>query len=40
MRTLFGILLGTVGGYFAYTTILSAVEQAAAAVNAAITVIP
>lgn len=40
MRTLFGILLGTVGGYFAYTTVLSAVEQAAAAVNAAITVMP
>lgn len=40
MRTLFGIIMGVVGGYVAYTTVLSAVEQAAAAVNAAITVMP
>jgi len=40
MRILFGVIMGAIGGYIAYTTVLSAVEQAAAAVNAAVTVMP
>lgn len=40
MRTLFGFLLGVIGGYIAYTNIVTAVNNAVAAVSAAVTVVP
>lgn len=40
MRTLFGVILGVIGGLVAYTTIVPAVNNAVAAVSAAVTIMP
>lgn len=40
MRSLIGIILGTIGGYMAFHNIVTAIGQAVAAVNAAAAVIP
>lgn len=40
MRVIFGIICGVIGGYIAFNTITTAINTAAAAVNAAVISMP